>query len=440
MIKRQAVVIIHGIGEQRPMETLRGFVDSILPNPLNQFKAKFFVKPDELSESFELRRITVPKNDELNHPKTDFYEYYWANLMDDTSLDDSLSWMLEILKNFKKIPKRLIVVYFFLLFIAISFIGLLVIGYIFRVELKSWFSHEPFTKILLSTGAFFLLKIVGSLIVSQLKFITTNIIGDAARYFKPKPRNISKRQQIRTNGLKLLRKLHGENSFESSMYDRIVVVGHSLGSVIAYDLITILWSFYHNKFHIFHKSYEDKLKETEKFLKESEGSESEDFKIKFRDLQKELFELSNSTGNPWKITDFLTLGSPLSHAQLLIAEGKESLEQLHQERTLPTCPPTLEKQGTLSFNNTYFDANKKEFKFRTPHHAALFAFTRWTNIWFTKDFVGGPMQEAFGKGIEDIELKSITNPTVPFLSHTHYWHAEEKQSVEYIKNVIFPQV
>jgi hypothetical protein len=30
---RQALILIHGIGEQRPMETLRGFVDGVLDQP-----------------------------------------------------------------------------------------------------------------------------------------------------------------------------------------------------------------------------------------------------------------------------------------------------------------------------------------------------------------------------------------------------------------------
>ena len=28
---KQAVVVIHGIGEQRPMDTLRGFVEAMIP-------------------------------------------------------------------------------------------------------------------------------------------------------------------------------------------------------------------------------------------------------------------------------------------------------------------------------------------------------------------------------------------------------------------------
>ena len=49
-----AVVIIHGIGEQRPMDTLRGFVQSVLSVP-KQGGEKYYSRPDPLTESFELR-------------------------------------------------------------------------------------------------------------------------------------------------------------------------------------------------------------------------------------------------------------------------------------------------------------------------------------------------------------------------------------------------
>ena len=61
---RHAVVIIHGIGEQRPMQTLRGFVDAVLPD-VDEGNAKFWSAPDELSELFELRVLKTthrPRN------------------------------------------------------------------------------------------------------------------------------------------------------------------------------------------------------------------------------------------------------------------------------------------------------------------------------------------------------------------------------------------
>src|SRR5262249_17250683 len=62
---KQAIVVIHGMGEQVPMDTLRGFVRAVwetdseitkndLPNP-----AEVWSKPDLRTGSLELRRITT---------------------------------------------------------------------------------------------------------------------------------------------------------------------------------------------------------------------------------------------------------------------------------------------------------------------------------------------------------------------------------------------
>ena len=72
---RQAVVLIHGIGEQRPMGTLRAFVDAMLE------PRTFHSKPDTVSDSYELRRIKLRRvqggdgRPEVNvdWPETDFY-------------------------------------------------------------------------------------------------------------------------------------------------------------------------------------------------------------------------------------------------------------------------------------------------------------------------------------------------------------------------------
>ena len=64
---KQAVVVIHGMGEQRPMSTMRGFVEAVWTSDpaLNPRYApgqpnKSWVTPDDHTGSHELRRITTP--------------------------------------------------------------------------------------------------------------------------------------------------------------------------------------------------------------------------------------------------------------------------------------------------------------------------------------------------------------------------------------------
>ena len=84
----QAVVIIHGIGEQHPMETVRAFAEAVLPEP-EQGGEKYFVRPDPLSESFELRKLQ-----NRSQPRTHFFEYYWAYKVEGTKLSHILSWLV----------------------------------------------------------------------------------------------------------------------------------------------------------------------------------------------------------------------------------------------------------------------------------------------------------------------------------------------------------
>src|SRR3546814_8122774 len=59
------------------------------------------------------------------------------------------------------------------------------------------------------------------------------IAGDAARYFSPDPDNVEARQKIRLAGIQVIEKLTA-----SKAYDRIIVVGHSLGSAIGLDIVS----------------------------------------------------------------------------------------------------------------------------------------------------------------------------------------------------------
>ena len=82
----QAVIVIHGIGEQKPMDTLRGFVDAVLPKPKKG--EKYFSKPDRMSESFELRKLQ-----DRDQPRTRFFEYYWAYKVEGTDISHVLNWI-----------------------------------------------------------------------------------------------------------------------------------------------------------------------------------------------------------------------------------------------------------------------------------------------------------------------------------------------------------
>ena len=98
-IPKQAVLLIHGIGEQRPMDTLRGFVDAVWKRNPDVHHAHattgVFSKPDDISGSYELRRLTTTKD--RNGVRTDFFEFYWAHMMEDTTMGHVLPWLKHLL-------------------------------------------------------------------------------------------------------------------------------------------------------------------------------------------------------------------------------------------------------------------------------------------------------------------------------------------------------
>jgi hypothetical protein len=104
----QAVVVIHGMGEQRPMDTLRGFVREVWSTDLSLTDPwpgkrtidpdtgkpinRSWIVPDQRTGSHELRRITTPYMTGETR-RTDFYEIYWADLLRETPLKRLIGWM-----------------------------------------------------------------------------------------------------------------------------------------------------------------------------------------------------------------------------------------------------------------------------------------------------------------------------------------------------------
>ena len=77
---------------------------------------------------------------------------------------------------------------------------------------------------------------LGIYLLLNAKFLQP-YLGDAARYFRVSPANIAGQRQIRREAVQLLEDLH-----LSGKYDRIIVVAHSLGTVIAYDMLRAYFS------------------------------------------------------------------------------------------------------------------------------------------------------------------------------------------------------
>ncbi len=423
MAKRrtQAFVIIHGIGEQRPMDTLRGFVESVLPQRVDGGE-RYFSKPDRMSEELELRKLQ-----DRDQPRTHFYEYYWAYKVEGTTVAHVITWLRALLlRRPSRVPGHLVPLWTLTWGLLLTATG----AWLWYAATRGQpLSIESLPLIVASVASLALLLVQG---------IVIGYVGDAARYLSPHPGNIALRHRIRADGVKLLRKLH-----DSGKYDRIVVVGHSLGSVIAYDVLTHLWQ-------EVHQVYEKPSNHAQAALAAVEGEgatlpsgPTDENVSAYHTKQTECWWELRELGNPWLVTDLVTLGSPLAHAALLLAADVASLETRKRQRELPAAPPVpeIESDGRKRYSfrvwDKYEDDKGREHVLRAIHHGGVFGVTRWTNLFFPTrlallgDFIGGPLAPWFGPGIRDRRVRGTSwwRTRTP-LAHTSYWGAGSNPSVE----------
>jgi hypothetical protein len=422
---RQAVVVVHGIGEQRPGQTLRGFVEAVFPHASGQVR---YAKPDYISPLFEMRTFSVPGDQSLRRPTTDVYELYWAHLIRDTTLGQVYSWMLRLfLSPRRRIPatlRRHVYVARAIVLALTVVVGLLVV----TGTAAAWSAA-------IAAGA---LAFVPGLVWASWRFARNTLLlafaGDAARYLEPKPGNIARRNEIRKAGVDLLEALH-----DSGRYERIVVYGHSLGSVIAYDILSRTWT---RRSRRRREGVPDgpvlssrALTALENVLNPRRNTRPTEL-ADVRRLQHAAWREHQANGFSWLVTDFVTAGSPLAHARwLLNADKQVSFDDLVQERTFPTCPPVTEDLPTSTPGRvrrafTFTHAYPGPFRNRSrsvqvPNHAALFALTRWTNLYFPLsgisrgDPVAGPLRDTFGEWVLDMPLEHPGGGIGGF-AHTYY--------------------
>lgn len=420
-INRQAVVVIHGMGEQKPMDTLRDFVNGI-KSYLEQTdeSEKHTVlrsKPDGVSEIYETRKISLSSS--RNRPITDFYEFYWAHNMRDTSFTHVTKWLLHLLlKPVTTIPPRLkglwYTVWIFLV-VCVAVTALV-------------FFYSGFSWIKTAIAGIAAIPLVITIISFVEKYFTRLFLttaGDAARYFSPTPSNIGERNNIRLQGISFLKKLHG--IVDKKQYDRIIIVAHSLGTAIAYDLLRLLWTEYNETETAQLTGDTAVLKQLHATMEHMDEYCNDVTKISndaasFHALQNQLWQYYRAAGNAWKITDFITIGAAVCSADYFFI-NKLPFDELAKQREFPLCPPVPDaKDKSISFPYDYITAAQEKRSTRILHHAALFAITRWVNIYYKSDYVGSKAGRLFGAGVQDIELPKSSLWFLPG-GHTNYWDA-----------------
>lgn len=510
---KTAVVVIHGIGEQRPLETLRGFVETVYRR--DQVLASMpvgksgmldvSIVPDDVTGSAELRRITTLSDGPQK--RTDFFEFYWADIMDGTPLDMVTGWIkMLVLRSPWRLPRaRKVRRAWGLLALVVGVVavaglvavnpsvaetvqswgaidwlggllngarlwigwifavigGVLLVGSIMRAQgkMSKVGLGPPLISGLIGVALWVLPEMLADSITFWAGALTAGVAaamqrvigpyaGDVARYVRATPRTVERRRQVRERGVALLEALHrkrqkgppledftqGEDG-NPPLYDRVIIVGHSLGTIIAYDILQLFWEKYgpthHQRWDAGDATVQSALDECDGYVKQAWGEERKNIDLAgFEAAQARLFALLRDVRPHWRISDLITLGSPLTHAEFLLADSQEEVDQAFAERRFATSPP---RPDLMQDSMLYPVPDGTENPPRYPHFAAQFAAVRWTNIYdendspLLGDLISGQLSQSdlYGPGISDRRVK-IKRPGWPgplrrLFTHTLYW-------------------
>ena len=333
---RTAVVIVHGMGEKRPMETLDGFAKTALRPCSAQGEKKwdYHPLPADITDTYEARRFASAQ--------AEIYEYHWSFLMTADKYAGAMPMALRLLlRRPSNVPDALLGiwrrVWTVVLALLLAIPALFVTGYALNTDVPAWIIGLIISAVVLVFW-FGLYRTAAKALVNS----TTTSLVDVARYLDPSPYSYAARRAIRGGLLDLLHALHDDRN------SRIVVVAHGVGTYISYDALTAFWA------------------ETRR------------------------------QGNPWRITDFVTVGAPMALADFLITRPglfsgfKKSDGELRRELF-----EGLVRRGVLVVGS------------HSP-----FAVTRWTNLWFPVtrgslhgDWFGGAVGPLFGAGVRDIAVR-----------------------------------
>lgn len=441
----QAVVVIHGMGEQRPMSTLRNLVEAVWSTDLSLTQDtpakrttdsetgrpinRSWIVPDGRTGSHELRRITTVADSEDR--RVDFYELYWADLLQGNALRHLLNWIWGLLlRRWSTVPRDARPFYIALWIVVAVAVAPSVALWVLGVFGGSRFIFPAAVWTALA-----------ALVAFAVSAWVLPIYGDVATYTLTEPGTVGKRAEVRARGTALLEAL-----MKDPTYDRVIIVAHSLGSIIAYDLLQILWTT-HGPSHRNPRTepvVTDALKAFDAFASPAVLAPGIDPALPpeqlaaFRAAQWRLYRALRAVpveprdkapktaqeAEPkvllWKISDFVTLGSPLTHAEFLVARDAGKWRKGVEERVFSVCPPISdsETKRTILYKRVH------------AHHASVFAATRWTNIsdvgngWSTGDPFSGSMRENFYGGAKEMRVRlrwRLWGMAMRLMTHTHYW-------------------
>ncbi|MFT4744252.1 MAG: hypothetical protein ACI9AD_000091 [Nitriliruptoraceae bacterium] len=429
---RRAILVVHGMGEQRPLDTLDRLAHAVL-SEYDEDHRQYLSRPTLIGDSYEARRYIIPGiYDDPVHarPQTDLFEYHWSPLMTGNRLDDLIGTLRRILLQWPwRVPAGIRALWLVMWALIVTVAIILV-----RRAAEGGISATDVVTVIAGTGI--LGTIVSFAVTRLLPRPLTGSFVDVVRYLDPSPRSHVVRRDIRRGAVAMLRELNDE-------YDRVIVVAHSLGSYIAYDAIRQLWG-ERDDDYAGDPPPSDGMPVVADGLDQAEAASiplrgdgsppSDDDLDAFRSAQRQLSAGLRDDGHTWRISDLVTLGSPMYFADQLYTRDRAGFDRKVTHHEFPTCPPVddypswQQRAGAATEPDrarrwTYVRGGR-----RVLYDAAPFAVVRWTNMWFPArlyvfgDFFGGALAPLFGRGIKDVRITSGgPRRLVPGAAHSFYF-------------------
>jgi len=412
--KNTAILIVHGIGNQLPMETLDLFGRGLI----GQYNKAF---GDQLTVSHEL----VAKPDDsggvwfdnvLRMHKTgsdyyiDLYEYYWANYSQDVaSWKDVNTWLQGMVKGAAKFYKKNKFIgeqykykspffdsktgrfkafsyWFFLVFTSQIF---LIASSLWKLVIWALSLIPVFGKLADSLAQ--------SLADSELHDLL-NVISEISVYnvFDPKSKFYNSRRKILDGAVKAITflierpaddkpGLNIQTADKELYYPSVIIAGHSLGAEITYDAI--------NKINLSIKMGQIKNYDNEGICK---------------------FKNNNHISS--QLNGFITFGCPLDKTVFFLRENVPDSKYIWQQ-FLDNYHEF--KLRDLDFDNN-FDSNKEYVKASCGLKPMLDDI-QWRNYYDHKDYISGGLD--FYTKLTNIDCRFKAS-TFSF-THDYYWDCDD---------------
>jgi hypothetical protein len=392
-----AILIVHGIGDQNPLETIDQFGRTLAETFQKKYtdgtSIKITHRLAKKSDSsgghwfdnfIRLQRVTdgIPAG-----PWLDIYEYYWANKTEDEAeLTDIQKWVSGVTagartyykenealgvrfkdnSKFFKDGRFRPVKYWMFVHFTLAFIPAMVLFYGYLLKALAYIPVVgiPFRMLYETYSKSYVKKI-------------TNVIGDIVVYNSTdeKCRFYAIRKEILEGAVKALRFLVEEGSNGRKPYEKVILAGHSLGSQIAYDAMN----------RLVHLAYSGEL-----------GGYAE---TNSATLGKQLMDV---------LGGFITFGSPLDKIAFFL-RNQVPPEQYIRRQLM---------RNFHAFKQRNWDVLEKDYPFIVDTiFPRLLDDLKWRNYFDKRDYVSGSLD--YYSPLTNIDMK-FESGTFSF-THSRYW-------------------